>query len=218
MTSQSGRGTAIACLLVMGFVIMSGCSKRQEKIDFGVVKNNIYTNKFFGMTIKLPKDWTIVDNKQREMLMDLGVKMMAGKNKKMKKVLDTAKLRTLSLLLAYKHLPDSIGQSNPNLFVSAENLKGFRTVDNAEDFLTIARRNLKKTQLKAEFPGKIQNEKIGGRDFGKMVVNIEVLGIKYSQVYYCTVIKRYALSIVLTYDYKSIPDTEQILKYISFKK
>ena len=127
----------IALLTALAFTcLFFGCRKKpEEKIDFGSVENSVYSNKFFGFTIRIPNNWQVQDKKTRQMLMDSGKKAVAGEDKNLQAAMDASKSRTVNLLSVFRHPLSTPVSFNANLICSAEQIQQFPGIKTADDYI-----------------------------------------------------------------------------------
>jgi hypothetical protein len=187
-----------------------------ETIEFGEIQDNKYTNDFFGMSMRIPASWNVIDNQQQKRLMESGTKLLAGNDAKLKQKFDLAKLRTVRLFMISKYPLKARVAVNPYIIAVAENLNGVGDLT-PEQYLSILKRQLMNGKFNARFPGKIEPVKIGGKDFRKLDSILFFGKMPVWQTYYAAIIKDYILGITVSYDKKITPEQQQILDSIKFE-
>ena len=55
----------VVTAFIAGVAICASCGQKAvDKIGFGTLENETYSNKFFGMSVKLPNDWHALDEEK----------------------------------------------------------------------------------------------------------------------------------------------------------
>jgi len=54
----------ISVTIIICIMFTVACSKTEtDKIDFGDIKNSVYQNSYFGLSVKIPAGWSIQPKK-----------------------------------------------------------------------------------------------------------------------------------------------------------
>lgn len=190
-----------SALIISLFAI--SCNKSQsDKFDYGHFENGKYTNSFFGLEMEIPTDWQVLSQEQNVNLMNNSEQMVDEDNKALQQAVETSKITTAILLTASQYgleVSDSI--FNPNIMFLAENLEGTDKVKSPSDYLLITRSALQQDPSPKEYPfSSFLVININGTDFAQMrVVNKSTENQSYTQDYYVSLHKNFALSFILTY-------------------
>lgn len=190
----------VTIIAVMAMVLSVGCEKKAaDEIDFGTFSNSVYHNEYFGMTITLPPDWHAQGAEEREQLMKLGGEVVAGDDKNLKAKIKIMEKQTLSLFVAFKHPVGAPVPFNPAIMCVAERVRQLPGIRNGKDYLWHAKRLLESGQLEVTISEGFSTEKLGGRVFDVMDVEIPSIGALVQQKYYATIIKGYVLAFIASY-------------------
>jgi hypothetical protein len=85
-------------------LLLGGCEKKaSDEIDFGTVENSTYRNNYFGMSMKIPVEWSVQGQEIQKKIMDVGAKMASGDDKNLKAAIKASELQTVNLLAVFKH-------------------------------------------------------------------------------------------------------------------
>ncbi|MFC1497910.1 hypothetical protein ACFLS1_05490 [Verrucomicrobiota bacterium] len=205
--------------LIGSLAILTGCMKKaSDEIDFGIVKDSVYQNKYFGFSVTLPSDWNIQDQETRKQLSDVGGKMLAGEDKNLKAAVKAAEMTTVNLFTTFEHPLGTPVPFNPSVICMAERIRHMPGIKRGKDYLFHAKKLLEAGQMTVFFPEEISSEQISGRAFDVMHVEIPLAGMVVRQKYYTIIIKDYVLCFIVSFT----TDEEQsflkdVLKSTSFK-
>ncbi|MCX7745634.1 MAG: hypothetical protein N2645_01910 [Clostridia bacterium] len=192
------------------------------KADPGKFEGNTYKNDYFGLSLQIPKDWSIQDEAAKKELTEKGKEAIAGDDEKKKKALDSSDAKTLNLVVAFKYPQNQepLGTFNSNFMSVAEKislLTGTK-VKTGKDYFKYARKLLESTQIPYNFDKEMYTETVGGKKFDVMEVNVDVNGVTLYQKYYCRIIKSYALVFITSYSTEDqLDETSKILQTVKFK-
>lgn len=201
-------------LMVILLLFNLGCSKQSEKaIDFGKFEGGTYSNTFFNLNVSIPDSWHVMDDESRIALMQRGTKIVAGDNKNLKATLNAANLKSLNLMTTSENPPGTPVSSNPSFILIAENIKHAPGIKRGSDYHYHTKKMMGESALEVSFPRDIYEETIDGRTFDVIEIMINMGNIKNYQKQYATIIKQYALLIIITYqDDEGLNKLEQILQ------
>ncbi|MCK5525257.1 MAG: hypothetical protein KAI83_19180 [Thiomargarita sp.] len=187
------RKSAIA-LLIPSLIILTGCNEKSADIGFNT-ENGVYTNEFFGMTIKLPDDWHVVNEETKEAI----------------------DVNNSILLMVAKYIWGSDVDSNPNLIVTIESIKHLPVIKKGRDFLYLKRKVLEISQTGYSFKD-VHSEKIGPVEFDVQKVEINSGTVKIHQELYTSIMRGYALSFIMTWQQEEEKDSlKEILSTLTFR-
>ncbi len=197
----------------------TGCRQRAaDEIDFGRVENAVYQNTYFGLSVSLPPAWNIQDEAARKQLMELGGKMMAGKDRNLKAAVKASDLTTVNLFSAFEHPLGAPVMFNPSIMCVAERIRQAPGVKRGRDYLFHARRAMEASAMKFKFSGEVESETLGGRVFDVLPMEMDISGMTVRQRYYATIDQGYALCFIISF---VTPEQEtvarDILKTVKFK-
>ena len=206
-----------AVVMVMA-AALSGCSsKKEEAVNFGQYTDGVYTNSYFGVRVPLPDAWFVMDDEARLALMQQGSKIVAGDNKNLKAVMDASDLNSMNLLTAYEHPPGSSVETNPSIIMVVEKIGHLPGIKRGSDYHYHTKKLMEQSALSVRFPNEIYEASIGGVPFDVLDIEYNVPQGQNLQKQYCTTMKKYALSIIITYqDDEGLQRLNDILSAIEF--
>ncbi|HEY9060067.1 MAG TPA: hypothetical protein VIO64_06130 [Pseudobacteroides sp.] len=171
-----------------------------KKLDLGKNEGDTYKNEFFGLSMKLPKDWKVSSDEEKQKVLNAGKEAIAGDDKSKQTQLDLADLKSVYLLMVSKIGMTNQSYDNGNLMIMAEKLSLLQGVNKGSQYLEYVKKGLK--ELNGQMPYKLDKdvyeEKIGGKVFSVLETVIESPDIKLTQKYYACVLKGYALVFITT--------------------
>lgn len=211
-------GTVLV-LFIAAMMFSIGCGKKAaDEIDFGAVKDSIYQNEYFGLTVDLPRDWSVLDQEARQRLMERGGTIISGDDKNLKAALKASEMTTVNLFAAFKHPVGSPVSSNPSIMCVAELVREIPGIKKGADYLFHAKRVLESGPLQVTFPKEISTESIGGQEFDVMHMEMPYAGRTIQQKYYAAIMKGYALAFIVSFTTdEEEAALENILKTAAFK-
>lgn len=187
-------------LLASSVALLAGCEKKaSDEIDFGGIKNSVYQNKYFGLAVKLPSEWSVLDQEAQQLLVEMGGKMAAGTDKNLKAVIKASEMQTVYLFTAFKHPLGAPVTFNPSIICLAERVRQMPGIKRGKDYLFHARKLLESGQIEYSFPSEISTESVGGQDFDVMHAEMLMRGKAVRQDYYAKIMKGYALAFIVSF-------------------
>jgi len=186
--------------VILLLVLLAGCAKKaSDEIDFGTITDSVYRNNYFELNVPLPKDWSVQDQTEQRKFMTTGRKLLSGDDKNMQAVLKASELQSVSLFAVFEHPPGSPVSYNPSIMAVAENVRALPGIKKGRDYHFHAKKLLESGQLDVSFPKDIYTQQLGGVDFDVMEVKIQLRGTAIRQKYYATIMKGYALCVVVSF-------------------
>jgi hypothetical protein len=205
--------------LIAILVFVSGCEqKAEDEIDFGVFNDSVYQNKYLGLTVSLPPEWSIQDREAQQRIMDLGSEIVAGDDQNLKAALKASELTTVNLFAAFQYPVGTPVAFNPGIMCLAEKVSHTPGVERGRDYLLHTRMLFKRSKMEVYFPEEISTETVGNHQFDVMHTEIAVNDMWVRQKYYATIIKGYALVFIgsFTTDLEQAA-MDKILKTVTIK-
>jgi hypothetical protein len=206
-------------LLCVGMVAVlalsiGGCDRKPAgKIDFGAVEGSVYTNRYLGLKIPIPQGWSVQDNKAKKALMESGKQMTAGKDANLKAAMEASELNSVPLLMIFKYPVGSAVDFNPSFTSVAEKVSQMPGITRGSDYLFHVKKLLQQAQIKYSIADAIRTEMIGGVSFDVLDATLSVGNTVVNQKYYATIMKGYALSLIVTYN--STDDQKELTSLFS---
>jgi len=116
---------------------------KEKIINLGKTEDNVYTNDFFNMTVKIPDKWVVATDEEKMEVIKKGKEVISGDDKSKDEALNLSELRTVYLLMVSEKGLNVQADSNPNFMVLAEKLSFFQGVKNGKDYLIEVRKQYK---------------------------------------------------------------------------
>ena len=201
-------------------IVFSGCKKKEsDQVSAGTIENSVYSNKYFGLTLKLPEDWNIQDEESSKELTKSGYKMLAGGDENLERSLNAAaENQQLTFFLASKYPIGTPAADNPSIIGTAELVKSKPGIKRGSDYLFHVKNMLEMSGIKLTIEETAKSEKIGGVEFDVIEVVLPFGNISVQQKYCTTIMKDYAISFILTYTSKEGKNSlKEILKTAKFE-
>jgi hypothetical protein len=211
--------TFLSLPTIVLFLLLGGCAQKpaEEEIDFGEIKDSVYRNNYFGLSLTLPQDWIVQNREFFKKTIEVGAEAITGTDENMKVAFDAAKLNIVPLFAVSKHEAGAPVDSNPNINTLAERIHLAPGIKKGTDYLFHTRKFMEGSAMKFTFPSETQAITIGGREFGVMEVEMNMGPARLKQKHYATVLKGYALQFVITYTKEEeLPILEQVIHSSKF--
>jgi hypothetical protein len=186
--------------LITCIVLLPGCERKaSDEVDFGTFENSVYQNKYFGLTLTVPSEWSIQDQESQKQMMDTAKKLISGEDKNLEKTIKASEWQVVNLLALFKHPRGTPVPFNPSFICIAERVSHLPGIKEGKDYLFHSKTLLESGQLDISFPRDISSEKLSGTSFDVMYVNTTLAGITIQQKMYATVTKGYALIFTISF-------------------
>jgi hypothetical protein len=210
----------VLCIAVLaGVFIFSGCQKSaSQEVDPGTYQGSVYTNNYFGMTVTMPDNWSIQDEKAMEMIMGMGRKAAASGDKGFERELEMSESLSANIFAVFKHPLGTPVPFNPNLLCLAEQVRHAPGIKRGSDYHYQSRKNIERTQVNIKVTGEIYPVTLGGVEFDVMPSEVKLQGMRIQQRAYATIRKGYALLFIMSFiEEAQAKELEQILDTVTFK-
>ena len=195
------------------------CGKKSNELDYGTVKNSVYTNNYFGLEVKFPEKWYLQSQAEQKKLMEEGGKFMAGDDKNIKAAIKASEQKTVNLFAVFNYAPGSPVPFNANMAAIAEKVDHIPGIKKGSDYLFHTKRAFAATQLKIDITKDGYSKKLGNVDFDSMATAMNLRGITVKQEYYVTIQKGYALLFIISYSNDNQrKGLHEIVNSVNFKK
>ncbi len=188
-------------IIAIGLLLsITGCdSKPEADIDYGTISNNVYSNKYFDISINVPDTWFVQSQADQKALMETGSNLMAGDDKNLKKLIKESEKQTVNLFTFFKFEPGAPVDFNPSIISVAERVAHMPGIKKGSDYLFHTRKLIESGQLNYEFPNDVYTKEVSGLSFDVMPAQITVNNTTVYQEYYVVIIKDYALAFILSF-------------------
>lgn len=168
--------------------------------DAGEVAGQIYTNKFFGLSMTFPDGWLILSETGKADIMEGGKQFITGTPAE-KAQLERALARTHNLFSVMENSPARAGQVPASLMCVAETLPVLNLTAGA--YLKVMRDMLmprmRAQGLNYEVADDISPERLGGAEFSALRFKVTTPSGEGWQEYHVAIRDGHALGFILTY-------------------
>jgi len=207
-------------LLAIVLLSCNDSNKIPKNFDYGKIENGVYRNSFFDFELPIPADWNVQNREQMDQIGEEGRKIISEHNKELSEKIKASEISSATLFYVFKYRDDTItGQFNSSFGMVVENLGKFSRVRNGKDYLENAKALMERSGITYHFAPSFKTERLGNKDFTLMELTARYKGdIDVSQLYYCYVEKRFAVSQVASYgNDEQKTELLKILSNIHFK-
>ena len=182
-------------------ILLAGCRQPgiPDSFDYGKIENSIYKNSYFKFEIPVPATWALQTREQMDSSLQRGHKIIEESNRELTPALKASEINSAILLSIFRYKPDSItDEPNYSMMIVAENVSRNPGIKSGSDYLESSRKLMKKANLPYE-TSNVHHQKLGNREFDVMTVTIKTQGLEIEQLHCLTVIKGFALGIIISY-------------------
>ena len=186
-----------------------------QTLDPGQLDGINYFNRFFGLSLSIPKTWVVASEQKRAEIGDQSKKMVSSPDtNKTAQVVDS--IERSKILMRITKLPE--GQpNNAQFMLIAERLPSV-SIKTGLDVIAGMREALKGTNFAVEVVGEPRMETVSTAQFGVVDIKVDSTYGAYRQRIYVTVMKDYAMELFYTYlNDADLPAFTEIVKSIKFK-
>jgi hypothetical protein len=175
---------------------------------FGDVREGLYTNSVFGLEIRFPADWIVVDNEDAKEFMKAGLKAAELDEKELEK----NQKNRISLLSMLKKPMGTVGNATATLSVMKQPSHSVRLLTLAD----LTRRGLAGSPaIKFETDASVMT--IGGKEFATFDYSMTLGDRSAKGKYLVTMVRNYSITMFLSHeDSKDAPTISSIINSIKF--
>ena len=180
--------------------------------DFlGTLSGNIYSNRFFRLTLTIPDDYVILNRAEISVFSKAGADMFKGGNIRNDKAFEDAVNNSVPLIMVAQKPPGSVGNAVFDVQVRKQSTGVAANMVLAESI------KLMTGTSKSVLSESLRNTKFGSKVFVGVEFDTELVGQKLKQRLFVTMHRGYALTIGLTYTTKeSFSAFDDMLKGMTF--
>jgi hypothetical protein len=182
------RPFALFCTLLA--CLVCGCSSKKNTPEDAKLKNNVYTNKFFGFQVRIPDTWTVVKKPSTRDARE-GTELLLGHRRMAASAARAAKQNRYLLTARNVVQGKSIG-------VFAHSMINLPDVETGKDLLDELMELGAGPGKPMQQVGEITTVKLASREFYRADVTINVMGQRQHSAMLVTIEKGYALMVILT--------------------
>lgn len=194
--------------LLLLFITLFASAQKGKKLTYGETKDGVYTNKYFGLTLKFDKMWYVKTRQQLEQLTNQGKELIKAKNQDLGDLIDLSVNTTAYMFAISKYEQGAAVNFNPSLILMAESLENAPGVKTGETYLFHTKNLLKQTGMPYVFSEGFTEM----NGFAVLSGELEYAGIKMHQMYFTKVLNGFALSCIITYSEEE--QKEELLAFI----
>lgn len=190
----------------------------QGTITTGQLDGNAYSNKYFGLTLTLPEGWSIATKEEMAQIYQAGLEYLGTMSEDAAKKAKLAEQKSIYAFYVSKHPLNYTGGTNPNIQLMFENLGlAGMLVPTGKEYCEALIAQFQNAQMPYTFDD-ITEITFGGQQFFELPATFNLNGIEGTQRYFCTVMKGYALSFIVTsFSEDDAAEFDAILQSISFQ-
>lgn len=161
--------------------------------DYGMVENNVYSNKFFGLRFTSPDTWEIQEQSYGNSVLEKGQNTLKSKNTRVQKAIDNV-TQTVRILFTSKK---GIGSEGVAIFLCAAEFLNGQLITSGTDYLRASMNGHKQSILPSgyEVIYEIKQDKLGAKNLPYYEAQTPVL----KQRFYAIKKNNYGILFVLTY-------------------
>lgn len=168
--------------------------------DYGRVVDNKYTNSYFDFELAIPKNWVVVTNSELDDLQEESTEIFTESDSSFKKMVNATKVSSANLLTVFQYKIGTSTHYNPCISMLVENVAKSSSMKSGSDYLQTVKLLMTKSGIAYNLENsQIKKEIIDSIEFYKFAVEVKVKNIKPKQYYYTTIIKGFAVSIIISY-------------------
>ena len=169
-------------------------------LDAGTVRDSTYTNKYFGMQVRIPDGWQVQDNEATKALIERGRDLAVGDDKNLDAAIRASEQRSVTLLTVFKYAPGSPVDFNPSFMCVVERTQDLPGIKKGSDYLFHVRKGLSASKLAPVFEKEIYDTMLNGVDFSVLETKLVIGKSEIRQKYCTTILRGYALSFIISYN------------------
>lgn len=187
------------------------------EIESAVIEDSVYTNKFFGFSMRLPEGWEVQGDNVKEKLLERGDEITTNMVGDVQTLGAVNHSRILNLLLVLRNSVESSAPGNPGILCLCNKIEFVSESDGLKENLYQTRKLLEESRIKYTFPKEIYSETLGEIAFDVLETETTGVDMVIRQKYYGTVRKGYALYFIVTFvtedDLESIRESLESLHF-----
>lgn len=171
-----------------------------ESFDYGKVENNVYRNKYFKCSMRVPANWNIVDKETMDELAGNASERVAGDDEELKQAIEVGQINSANLLSVSKFDLATATEPNPNVMILAENVSRNPQVTEGKDYLESVKELMRRSQMNYTYiSDDLKKEVINGTTFYRMDATLTNNMMEIQQCYLVTITKKFAFAVIITY-------------------
>lgn len=184
---------------------LSACARKepgqavQEEVGPGRLEGRTWAHDYFGVTLSVPDDWHIFSEEEKQQISSTGTDLLAGDDQNLRRQLEAAAPRTLTLLGISRHPLGTPVLFNPNLVIIAERIGGMPGIRSGSDYLNLMQQSIGRSQIQMTFDPVEPNARIGPITADRISSSMQMGPMQIRQRIYAALKGDYALVFTLSY-------------------
>lgn len=166
-------------------------SASDTKAILGELDGHIYTNDFFGFTMSIPENFTILERTELELLADAGVDMIKSKNEGSSKTIEESAARTINILAITKFPAGRPGNAALE-FAATRQISGVTPTMALQANVT-----LMTSTGSFKLIDRLKSVKFGGIVFEGAILESTAFGVPLRHFFYSGIVKNHSLLLAI---------------------
>jgi hypothetical protein len=192
------RSLFVAIVILLYFIAPLSKAQQAPTPDYGSLYNGVYSNSFFGFSVRYPKGWVVHGDATNRHLREFGKERAVGTGALPAELAEVMLKSTYQLLTTFQYALGTPNiEVNPSFIVVAENVSHAPAIVDGRDYLLYVRPLMIKQGFESIREEPIQLV-LAGRKFFRQDSRMQVGGMTIQQAIIITVINGYALAFILT--------------------
>jgi hypothetical protein len=198
---------SILAMLIV-FLVTGGWEKANAQS-----KENVYSNKFIGLTFSVPEAWYVVTDDEVKRAMPDAKRVMGLDDPSVKAIVD--QMPGMMLLVVSEHpFSSEIEGGNQNILIAAINFREMKgEISSAKEFLENSAKGVREAQPSAILSD-ILKQPLGGEDFYRFDVSFQLGGMTIHASQFARICNDYILIVNLTGDSDSEKGLNELVKIV----
>src|SRR5262245_1145640 len=171
-------------------------ARDQESVKRGAVEGQLYTNVYFGFSLRIPEGWQLQSRESRDRIMKAGERVIAGDDQELKALLESPGGSPIALA-AFRYPIGSPVPFNPSFGLIIEDVSRLPGIKRGSDYLFHVKRLIQASPVKAALGQEIYSKILGSVEFDVLDMELDLKVATVKQRYYTTIMKGHALSIAM---------------------
>ncbi|MEZ5014876.1 MAG: hypothetical protein R2794_11350 [Chitinophagales bacterium] len=190
-----------------------------DDFDYGRMEKGRYINDYFSFNCGVPDGWQVILHDGLDSITKESLDAMRDDNPDAVKTIEASSVRSAQLVAMTQTEGDTGEYLMSSFVITVENVRLNTDIKNGKDYLQAATETLTSSGLHMEVAGDITAVTLGGKEFYKLPINNAEGLFTLHQLFYATIINRFAFVVVSTYDTDSqLEKLEKALGDFVFEK
>ena len=208
----------VAIVILLYFIAPVSKAQQASTPDDSSLDNGVYSNRFFGFSVRYPKGWVVHGDATKRRLRDISKERAVGTGALPAELAEVMLKSTYQLLTTFQYALGTPNiEVNPSFIVVAENVSHAPAIVDGRDYLLYVRPMMIKQGFESIREEPIQLV-LAGYKFFRQDSRMQVGGMTIQQAVIITVINGYALAFILSgKEPQSIDEMANALSTLKFE-